>query len=817
MTLLRFQRLACTFVAGLTLASCANGSGAQIAPLPPQTAVVGMLLRVPVDVQSGSTSMTIGLESDTRATASGTGAGGEVRWTPLAAEVGMHELHVLLLDGDTEIDRETLVVTVTPSADSAPIFVTPSGAGQTFDLSRDATVRFDVDVRDDDTNDITLSATSLPEGARFDPVGPKEGEFSWEPTPDQVEASERWTITLLADDGDHEPTQKQFIVVLRSGPGREGCPGSPPSIVIAEPSEGEHRSNEPGYTVAVDVSDDVGLRDAPLLYYATTQPDDPEKPDITEFEQVPFSPDGSSFVARIPSLGLATGAEQQVWYVVSATDNDDAAGTLCDHRVDSDLHSFVAVGGDASGGLARCQHCTRSSDCTSGICATEAGGGRCLDACSGSCGSGTCGSRTTTEGGVVSACGPVSTVCLGRSDTCTDDTYEPNDTLSSAATAPDSLSGQICSGDDDFYRITTSTGTDLTVTIDGFVHGDGDSDLQLLGATGTILASSAGVTNSESVHYCVPSGGNVYARVLGYLGAENHYDMHVLRSAGSCCLDDAREDDDSRASARTLSGTSFDGTICPRDDDYVRFNVSSPTGVVITLVFDHSMGDLDLELYGPSGTLVAASRGTTDEEDITMDLFETGTYTIRVLGYMGALGDYLGEVRFTSFSGCTSSAGCPSGQVCDTGSCRSGSCTSSSTCPSGHICPTAGPGGGASTCGQSCTVNTDCKGSEACKWFPEGRYCGARGSGLNGAACTNFAACGGQRACVAWTGGYCARAGCAHNSDCETGTYCVNVSGQRVCALDCWAADEICRLSGGYDCNVATDTDGLVEFVCTPG
>jgi hypothetical protein len=354
------------------------------------------------------------------------------------------------------------------------------------------------------------------------------------------------------------------------------------------------------------------------------------------------------------------------------------------------------------------------------------------------------------------------------------------------------------------------------VTVDGFIHSEGDLDLQLRSGAGTILESSAGVTNSESVSYCVPSAGEVYARVHGYLGAENSYSMRVSRSAGTCCTDDAGEQDDTRATARTLSGTSFDGTICPGDDDYVRFNVATPTGVAITLVFDDDMGDLDLELYGPSGTIVGSSRGVTDEESIELDLFQTGNYTVRVYGYGSGFGDYLGEVRFTSFSGCVSSSECSSGEVCDTGSCGSDACTFDTDCPTGHVCPEPGPTGTVSHCGQECRVNSECKASEACKWFAEGRYCGARGSGLNGVSCGTFDDCGGQRTCLDWPGGYCARAGCTRNADCETDTYCVNQGGENVCAVSCWSADEICRLASGYRCGVRTDVDSYVQFVCIP-
>jgi hypothetical protein len=173
-------------------------------------------------------------------------------------------------------------------------------------------------------------------------------------------------------------------------------------------------------------------------------------------------------------------------------------------------------------------------------------------------------------------------------------------------------------------------------------------------------------------------------------------------------------------------------------------------------------------------------------------------------------------VRFTSFSGCVRSSECTSGEVCEGGSCRSDACTFDTDCPDGHICPAPGPSAAVSHCGEECRTNSECKGTEACKWFEEGRYCGARGSAQNGEACGNFGDCGGQRACLDWPSGYCARVGCTRNADCETGTYCVNEGGVNVCALDCWSADEICRLSGGYRCGVKNDVESFLQFVCVP-
>ncbi|MBW2462307.1 MAG: PPC domain-containing protein [Deltaproteobacteria bacterium] len=806
---------------------CAQSSAA-IESIAPQDVAVLETLRVPLRVNDGNPSLGWGFVApelpgfERTASISGNGTGGQFQWSPLASHVGTHEIEIQLLNGDSVVHARNLVVTVRPASDAAPIFISP-GAGRTYDLERDPCVKFDVEVRDEDTPNVTIRTRgTLPEGAVLTTTGSKQAEFEWCPEPDQVGATERWTIALEADDMSHEPTALNFVIVLRSGT-KDGCPGAAPTIDVLAPSEGARVENRGGYLVEARVDDDMGLRDAPLLYYSTAMPDDPTKPDITEFEQLPFS-DGAdgSFRARVPNLGLDEGEELVVFFLVSATDNDDPRGTLCDHRIDSPLVRFTALGGSSAGGLATCETCTSSSDCESGLCATAATGARCIPRCDGgeSCAEGTCGSRTSVAGGIGQGCGPVSALCDGTgggSGSCIDDGYEENDSIGAAtASVPSFSDGQICTGDDDYYRITASTGTDVTVTVDGFIHSEGDLDLQLLSRTGTILASSAGVTNSESVSYCVPSADEVFARVEGFLGDENSYSMRVSTAPGTCCLDDAGEDDDTRATARVLSGTSFDGTVCPSDDDYVRFTVTEPTGVSVSIVFDNIAADLDLELYGPSGTVVGSSRGISDTETVDMDLFETGTYTARVYGFGTDFGDYLGEVRFTSFSGCLGSSECTSGEVCDEGACRSDACTGDTDCPTNHICPPPGPTAPVSHCGEMCGLNTECKVAESCKWFEAGRYCGARGAGGHGDACGTIGDCGGQRTCVAWPGGYCARVGCTSNADCGTGTYCVEEDGVNVCAVDCWSADEVCRLSAGYRCGVRTDLDTYAQFVCIP-
>lgn len=815
----------------LLLAACESGGTTDLLPLTPQEVRVSETLAIALPVSNDAGRELRyrvegpelpGFESVT--SLSGSPSGGEFRWTPLSSHVGTHELtfQITSTSGDV-LDMERVIVEVVPSEDSAPVFLRP-GAGGTHDLARDPCVRFDVEIRDDDSPSVDIRERSpMPEGALLVSGGPKSATFDWCPTGDQIAASERWTIELEADDLEHPAVPHDYIVVLRTGP-TSGCPGAAPVITVLSPLTGERITSSSGYEVRVRVTDDVGLRDAPLLYWTTAAPDDPERPDVTSFDQVVFDPEsGDEWRARIPSLGLAEGAEEDVYFLVTATDNDDASGTTCDHRTDAPLVSFLAAGGAGGGGdLGQCSACTRSSDCASGTCVAAAGGARCLTSCASgtACTAGSCGDTITVEGATRRACGPVATVCGGGTTTCTNDSREPNDSIATATVTTPAMSTftdlQICSGDSDYFRIDGAFRDLITVTVDGYSHAAGDLDLRLLSPSGAIVASSAGIMDSESASYCLGDGGRVFAQVFGYRTAQNGYDLRIERMPLACCSDDAGEPDDTRATARRITGTSFEGTVCPGDDDYIALTIAGASMVDVEILFDSGIGDLDLELQGPDGTRIRASTGVGDTEMISAMVSAAGTYYVRIYGFSMAANTYLGEVTVTPLTTCTSTSTCATGQVCDAGVCRSDTCTSTAMCPSMHVCPTYGPASAARHCGQTCTVNGDCRSTEACKWFPEGRACGIRGSGANGAACADATTCGGQRSCLPWSGGYCARAGCSTNSDCESGTFCVSHMGVSACVLECESDIGRCREAEGYTCDFVDDTGGTLHLACVP-
>jgi hypothetical protein len=817
-------------LSGLALSGCGSKADPALDPISPQTVSVSETLRVPLTVTNPDGVAITGFRFEApdledlpgfsrSAGISGTTGGGEFRFTPLASHVGTFDITFIMTWSGGE-DRQSTVIEVEPAANTAPVFLRP-GAGGTYDLTRNPCVDFDIEVRDDDSTNVQInSRVDLPQGATLYDGGNKTGNFHWCPTPDQVSSSLRYTIAIEAADEDdgHAPTEKDYIVVLR-GTARPDCPGDAPTISVTAPSDGGSVTYNGGFAVTVNASDDMGLRDAPLLYYTTTEPEDISNPDVTSFSQIAFAPGSSgTFSARVPSLGLEEGDEAQVWIVASAIDNDDTTGTSCDHQTDTAVLSFTAVGASAASNGAACDACGASTECSSGICASAAGGAQCLDSCAGgeSCASGSCVSVTSVDGAVTMACGDVAAACTTTSE-CTNDSHEPNNDITQATELSGSSSGQICPLDADYYSVSATAGTRVSFTVDGFTSEDGDLDLEIVNAGGTIVASSAGTDDSETAGYCLNTGATIYARVVGYRLAANSYSISTTSAACAACSDDSGENDDTFATARNLTGTDgdrlFDGTICPADDDFIGFDVTTAGAVRIELATEGA-GDLDIELLGTTGRIAISEEAGGDE--LIVQTLAAGHYVVHVYGFDDASGDYVGSINTTATTTCASTDDCPLDTVCNASRCVSDVCTSTSMCPSGHICPVAGPGSAVRHCAPDCDTNNDCRepSTQACKRFAEGHGCGRRGSAPNGAACASFSDCGGQRSCMPYPSGYCARAGCTTNSECEAGTYCGTVSGVGVCVLDCTSTPSVCR--SGYTCSTLSDAAGASRHACVP-
>jgi hypothetical protein len=224
-----------------------------------------------------------------------------------------------------------------------------------------------------------------------------------------------------------------------------------------------------------------------------------------------------------------------------------------------------------------------------------------------------------------------------------DDSLENNDTFSTATnlgTLSSSLaiSGLVMGDANDFYRFAlTSTGQSTDSASISFQHALGDLDLALYDAGGRLLRYSNGVSNGEAISLSGLTAGTYYLRAYGYRGVTNpSYSLNV-RVAQSV-VDDAYENNDSFAAARDLgtltSVTTVSSLVLADSQDWYRFSMSGAGGSsdYAGINFANAQGNLGLSLYSGTGTLLAASNGSTDSERISLAGRAAGTYYVLVSG-----------------------------------------------------------------------------------------------------------------------------------------------------------------------------------------
>lgn len=112
-----------------------------------------------------------------------------------------------------------------------------------------------------------------------------------------------------------------------------------------------------------------------------------------------------------------------------------------------------------------------------------------------------------------------------------DDNYEENDTLSTAYNFSSleknwlsSVNGYGIQADDDWYKISISSGYERVQIDCQFNDSEGDIDISLHNSSGTELAESNSSTNDELIDFVVPSSGTYFIRVY-YGDKGNQYDL----------------------------------------------------------------------------------------------------------------------------------------------------------------------------------------------------------------------------------------------------------------------------------------------------
>jgi beta propeller repeat protein len=113
-----------------------------------------------------------------------------------------------------------------------------------------------------------------------------------------------------------------------------------------------------------------------------------------------------------------------------------------------------------------------------------------------------------------------------------DDNFEDNDDSPNASEIVENSYTDLQWFDDDWYKVYLNNGESISVTIQ-FIHSNGDLELILYDTDAfTVLDSSTGGGNSETVGTTVTASGYYYIYVYGFSSPHNEYDMSISITIG---------------------------------------------------------------------------------------------------------------------------------------------------------------------------------------------------------------------------------------------------------------------------------------------
>ncbi|MFH1807769.1 MAG: pre-peptidase C-terminal domain-containing protein [Pseudomonadota bacterium] len=222
--------------------------------------------------------------------------------------------------------------------------------------------------------------------------------------------------------------------------------------------------------------------------------------------------------------------------------------------------------------------------------------------------------------------------------TCTPDSYEANNDISTAKPVTEGTIGNLtaCDNDEnDWYSITVPANAGIVVDI-AFLHAHADLDLYLYdaAATGTPVHSSSSTSDNEKVYKMIfATQTNVLIKVLNYDWEDSMwapYTMTVAIHPGGydpCAPDDSYEPNDTSATAKPVTAGSPITNLIGCDEDWYSISVPANNGIVVDATFLDDDGNLDLYLYDAAATATSlhSSLSYTDNERVYKELFTTAT------------------------------------------------------------------------------------------------------------------------------------------------------------------------------------------------
>ena len=189
---------------------------------------------------------------------------------------------------------------------------------------------------------------------------------------------------------------------------------------------------------------------------------------------------------------------------------------------------------------------------------------------------------------------------------------------------------------DDYFKWTAADTGILDVQV-LFEHASGNVDMQVLNASGTVVASSASIDDNERITMEVTAGQKYVVRVYGAAGAlQSDYS---LRLDGPGVSPDQFEPNNSFSAAAALDAgdRTYQGlTIhAPFNDDWFKFTPTMSGELDVRITFQSALGDLDMDLYDASQNLLDSGSTSGNSEQVSYDTVAGQTYYVHVKAPLG--------------------------------------------------------------------------------------------------------------------------------------------------------------------------------------
>ena len=640
-----------------------SGEAPQLSPLPGSVQVnVGGAVDLTVSARSEVGAVSLHLESGPPgASFIASGGVGRFYWEPLASDLGMHD--VVLVAMDERGGRASARVEVSVDAASgAPRFAI--GPQVILDLTRDEALDVEVAILDEDSTEVAATLWDAPRGMALEPMGAGLWRLTWRPDEAQRMGQAVWSVTLVADDGDHAPTLHELTVAVITKQGcREACGCQPPTISHIALSD--QRGVE-DFPVQAWITDAESAVHHTMLFWTDGDPDD-----LQSYRSLDMTASDDRYLGVIPNPFLAPGQEAHIAYFICAMDDDDAAGDACDNHTCLPLDGVFGFtvrhdgpGGVPDPGAEEISDPEPPGDMTGEEpdeepevepepeqepeqeVEPEPEPGMEPEPEPGMEPEPEEEPEPEPEVDPEPEPEPDPGEVEPPEPGC-DDALEPNDVLSEATPLePGSVRDlSICAGGDlDVFTVEVEAGDVLIVALT-FVHAQGDLDVGLYDPTGErLLAQATSTTDDETLVYQQFEAAGAYVvAVAGYQEAANTYQLDIEVERDFVCHPDASEPSDSPAQAPVLAPDTVltDHTACLGDNDYYRVELEPGDALSVTLGSSLPEADLDLLIIDPQArTILDASQNPGSAESVSVVATERGGYIVKVFASEGAVGPY---------------------------------------------------------------------------------------------------------------------------------------------------------------------------------